>query len=60
MQRSGDETMQELQSGQNYPIGAGRIAVGVTGEPREDFIAKTQQERCCWPPMGACAILMIS
>lgn len=34
--------MQELQPGQNRPLGAGRISVGVTGEPREDFTARTQ------------------
>jgi S1-C subfamily serine protease len=34
--------MRELQSGQNQPIGSGRIVVGVSGEPREDFEAKTQ------------------
>ncbi len=34
--------MQELQPGQNRPIGNGRVAVGVAGEPREDFLAKTR------------------
>jgi len=34
--------MRELQPGQNQPIGSGRIVVGVSGEPREDFEAKTQ------------------
>jgi stress response protein SCP2 len=34
--------MQELQPGQNRPIGNVRVAVGVAGEPREDFIAKTR------------------
>jgi S1-C subfamily serine protease len=34
--------MRELQPGQNQPIGGGRIVVGVSGEPREDFEAKTQ------------------
>ncbi len=34
--------MRELQPGQNQPIGGGHIVVGVSGEPREDFEAKTQ------------------
>ncbi|MCB1769402.1 MAG: trypsin-like peptidase domain-containing protein [Candidatus Competibacteraceae bacterium] len=34
--------MRELQAGQNQPIGGGRIVVGVSGEPREDFEAQTQ------------------
>lgn len=34
--------MRELQPGQNQPIGGGRVVVGVSGEPREDFEAKTQ------------------
>ncbi|MCP5158970.1 MAG: trypsin-like peptidase domain-containing protein [Gammaproteobacteria bacterium] len=34
--------MRELQPGQNQPIGAGRVVVGVSGEPREDFEARTQ------------------
>jgi S1-C subfamily serine protease len=34
--------MQELQPGQNHPLGGGRIAVGVSGEPSDEFAAKTQ------------------
>ena len=34
--------MRELQPGQNQPIGNGRIVVGISGEPCEDFAAKTQ------------------
>ncbi len=34
--------MQELQPGQNRPLGGGRIAVGVSGEPGDEFAAKTQ------------------
>ncbi len=34
--------MRELQPGQNQPIGNGRIVFGVSGEPREDFAAKTR------------------
>ena len=34
--------MQELQPGQNQPIGGGQIAVGVSGEPSDEFAAKTQ------------------
>ena len=34
--------MRELQPGQNQPIGSGRIVVGVSGEPHEDFAARTQ------------------
>ena len=34
--------MHELQPGQNRPIGNGRVAVGVAGEPREEFAARTQ------------------
>lgn len=34
--------MRELQPGQNQPIGGGRIVVGISGEPREEFEAKTQ------------------
>ncbi|HRF44882.1 MAG TPA: TerD family protein, partial [Candidatus Competibacteraceae bacterium] len=34
--------MRELQPGQNQPIGGGRVVVGVSGEPREDFEARTQ------------------
>ena len=34
--------MQELQPGQNRPLGGGRVRVGVAGEPREDFVARTQ------------------
>jgi len=34
--------MRELQAGQNQPIGGGRVVVGVSGEPREDFEAQTQ------------------
>jgi len=34
--------MRELQPGQNQPIGSGRIVVGISGEPHEDFAAKTQ------------------
>ncbi|KAB2929595.1 MAG: trypsin-like serine protease [Candidatus Contendobacter sp.] len=34
--------MQELQPGQNRPLGGGRVVVGVAGEPREDFAARTQ------------------
>ena len=34
--------MQELQPGQNQPIGGGRIAVGVSGDPGDEFAAKTQ------------------
>ncbi len=34
--------MHELQPGQNQPIGGGRIVVGISGEPREDFEAQTQ------------------
>ncbi|MFZ1642110.1 MAG: trypsin-like peptidase domain-containing protein [Candidatus Contendobacter sp.] len=34
--------MQELQPGQNRPLGGGRVIVGVAGEPREDFAARTQ------------------
>ncbi|MDG4549179.1 MAG: trypsin-like peptidase domain-containing protein [Candidatus Contendobacter sp.] len=34
--------MQELQPGQNRPLGGGRVKIGVAGEPREDFVARTQ------------------
>jgi stress response protein SCP2 len=34
--------MQELQAGQNRPIGGGRVVIGVAGEPREDFAVRTQ------------------
>ena len=34
--------MQELQPGQNRPIGGGRVVVGVTGEPAEEFAARLQ------------------
>ena len=34
--------MQELQPGQNRLLGGGRVRIGVAGEPREDFIARTQ------------------
>ncbi len=34
--------MQELQPGQNRPIGGGRVVVGVSGEPAEEFIARLQ------------------
>ena len=34
--------MQELQPGQNHPLGGGRIAVGVSGDPGDEFAAKTQ------------------
>ena len=34
--------MQELQPGQNRLLGGGRIAVGVSGEPSDEFAAKTQ------------------
>ncbi|MDG4584253.1 MAG: TerD family protein, partial [Candidatus Competibacter sp.] len=34
--------MQELQPGQNRPIGHGRVVIGVASEPREEFLAKTQ------------------
>lgn len=34
--------MQELQPGQNHLIGNGRIVVGVSGDPPEDFAAKTR------------------
>jgi S1-C subfamily serine protease len=34
--------MQELQPGQNHPIGGVRVVVGVAGEPREEFAARTQ------------------
>lgn len=34
--------MQELQAGQNRPLGGGRVRIGVAGEPREDFVARTQ------------------
>ena len=34
--------MQELQPGQNRPLGGGRVVVGAAGEPREEFAAWTQ------------------
>ena len=34
--------MQELQPGQNRPLGGGRVVMGVAGEPREEFTARTQ------------------
>jgi S1-C subfamily serine protease len=34
--------VQELQAGQNRPLGGGRVRIGVAGEPREDFVARTQ------------------
>ena len=34
--------MQELQPGQNRPIGSGRVTVGVSGDPSEDFATKTR------------------
>ena len=34
--------MQELQAGQNRPIGAGRVVVGVSGEPEDEFALRLQ------------------
>lgn len=34
--------MQELQAGQNHPIGSGRVVIGVNGEPEAEFAAQLQ------------------
>lgn len=34
--------MQELQAGQNRPIGTGRVVVGVGGEPEDEFALRLQ------------------
>ncbi|MEZ5578373.1 MAG: hypothetical protein R3F40_02435 [Candidatus Competibacteraceae bacterium] len=42
--------MQELQPGQNRPVGSGRVSVGVAGEPPEVLPPARMRVRCCWPP----------
>lgn len=34
--------MRELQAGQNQALGTGKVTVGISGEPLEDFAAKTR------------------
>jgi len=44
--------MRELQPGQNCSLGAGRVIVGVIGEPREAFVATTQTGVALLAPDG--------
>jgi S1-C subfamily serine protease len=44
--------MQELQPGQNRPVGAGRIVIGLAGEPGEEFAARIQAGAVLLGPDG--------
>lgn len=50
--------MRELQPGQNGLIGGGRVVVGVSGEPAEEFAARLQT-RVLLGADGAAAIRAI-